>query len=199
MQQQQYLIYQQYCYWNTPGREAATRILNRANMKHHVCNAAFFSTARKSNYGSLGVLGFSNPQFERRYVAHRQLVMSHIIGVWTLFGTTAVMSTLAKHEFAQLAMYVSLLLQAARFLALRHFTGVDSNMVGALRIISFPLRAASLVVFSAYFSIAGEAISQLLPLFAVYDAVLFPCIEQVRQQHATGMGGRARVGHGQIG
>ena len=125
-------------------------------------------------------LCFQNRELERCFTIHRQHVMAPIVQVWALFGTAAVVATLARRESTQWDFNLGLLTQAARFLALRYFVGIGScRMVKALHIASFPLRAVFLVVCSIHFPAVSHSISHLIPLFTVFDVVLYPCIEQV--------------------
>ena len=125
------------------------------------------------------LLGFSENATERGYTRHRQLVMAPIVRLWALFGTAAVLATLARREYTQWDMNIGLLGQALRFLALRLVAGNLSSLENVIHVASFPLRATVLVISCIHFKAVGHSVSQVLPLFALYDAVLYPCIEQV--------------------
>ncbi len=144
----------------------------------HVCKDAevAFGQGWLANKG----LGFQDPELETRFTAHRQRLMAPILRLWTLFGTASVLATLARREFTQWDLNLGLLTLAARFLALRYFVGISScSAISALHIASFPLRAIFLVACSVHFTAFSKSISFLIPLMAVYDVVLYPCIEQV--------------------
>ena len=124
---------------------------------------------------------FQDKAMEALYCTRRRLAMAPIVRIWALFGTASVLATMLRREYNIWLINCGLILQAARFLALRRYarTG-SSSLVSLLCHASFPARAALLLTCGYYFSEVQQSLELLIPLFAVYDAVLFPFIEQVR-------------------